>query len=213
MKTQRPLLNVLHVLTTVGSGLLGLITAYLLIVAIIALFGGLPEKMYATFEVPLSLHNTTSFYSPQEINSDFTVTHIEVKRAELEVLPKNTTWWQMIGYLHAALYIMHFFLVIFLLQRIFKDLKARHTFSRSHILRIRWIGLITISIGIYQFMVRLVVTRVFSGKFVVANADVAAFPTLADFNFVAIFMGMTFILLSEVFKEGTELQELEQQTV
>ena len=213
MKTKKTLVNTLYYITNTCLGALGLIYAYLLAMIVMALFGFLPNDLRATYELPLELHNAENYYTVSDLDSMYVSQGIEVKKAELEVLPDEPRWSQVFAYLQPVIYLGFFMAILHFLSKILVVFRSQTPFSISNVHYLRWIGLITIALGCYKFLIGLIVANTFYDKFEVKHATIIGGPSIWDFNYVAIFLGLVFLVLAEVFKTGHKLQELEEQTV
>ncbi len=213
MDHKKSLIWVLGSLTNIGIGICGLVSGYLAIMALLALFGQLPDKLAASFEVPVHLQKMNELYPVKNLHEDYYSAHIEVKDAKLEVLSSKKRWPQALVYLLAGIYVSLFFLILVKLSRVLKTFKTSHPFSWENVGHIRWIGALLVGLGLYEFLVSTVVARIFHDKFRVSNALMLEMPSFWDLNFVALFAGLVLLALSEVFKVGAGFQELESQTV
>jgi hypothetical protein len=150
-----------------GAILVGLITGFLIVMSFIALLGGLPNKMNATYEVPITLKNMEDFYITKDLNSKYQSTHFEVKKANLEVLPTNKRWPQFLAFFLAGVYLALFLGILILLSNILKAFTEKKPFAWSNVRMIRWIGYITIAIGIFEFIINIVISQIFHNKFAI----------------------------------------------
>lgn len=210
---KKSFLQVLHLVTKAGIGLLGIACAYLFVMAIIGLLGLLPPHLHATFEVSIDLQNAQNFYPTEDLDPEYSVTHIEVPKANLEVLPKNKQWPQFLGYLFAAIYTAFFLFILTFLSRVLQTFKINQPFLKRNVSHIRWMGLITLGISIYEFCLNTFIAGFFSSKFSIHGADLKRGADLWEINFTALFLGLVLLTLAEAFKKGNELQTLEDLTV
>ncbi len=213
MNGKKSLLSVLLHLTNAGAGIIGLITSYLIFMALLAIIGLLPKNMDATFELPINIQNASAYYPAENLSQQFYSTHIEVKKAELEIMPRNRTWPQTLGYLQAAIYLSFFVGILISLSKILDNFNTDQPFISSNVKYFKWIGLLTIGIAVYEFFLEIIVTNIFADKFVVSNADILNAPSFWQINFIALFLGAVFLAIAEAFKKGVYLQKLEEQTV
>lgn len=213
MNPRISLSNFLYYLVNMLIGILGLIIGYLCLMALLALFGLLPNWLEASFEVPIQLKNPEKFYTPTDLDDRFYSTHIEVKNATLEVKPQQQSWSQTLAYLHAAVYLFFFLGILYFLSKMLDSFRISQPFLRKNIIYLRWMGMLTIGLGLYTFFVRLVISSIFRDKFSVAHANLIDTPSFWDINFVLLFLGMVFLTLTQAFNIGAKLQEFEDQTV
>lgn len=211
MKKSLP--NFLYYSSNLGMGFFGLVIPYVLFIALLAFTGQLPENFTAFFEVPVQLENPSSYYKPHSLDENFQVQYIEVKKANLEILVKERSWSQSLGYIHAGIYLSFYFFILFFLGKIFKSFKDGESFSSKNPARIRKIGFLAISLGFYEYLIILFSCVYFHDKFELVNGTTIAYPSLWEIKYSAVFMGLIFLALAEVFNKGKELQELESQTV
>ncbi|MEM6803047.1 MAG: hypothetical protein AAF696_16700 [Bacteroidota bacterium] len=181
--------------------------------ASLAFLHQLPRNFEASFEVPVRLNKPKAYYEAQSLSKYLFVKEIDIKKANLEVLTQGRSWPQGIGYLHAATYLGFFFYILFYLSKILKSFEHKIPFASRNPLYVRNIGFLTIGLGIYEFLIMLLVCSLFHDKFRVLNGHTIEFPSFWDLNIVAIFLGLVLLSLAEVFKQGEELQDLESQTV
>lgn len=212
MKNKGILIDMLSLVTKAGAGISGLVVLYLFVMAALAIVGFLPEKLAATYEIPIYLHGAESFYPVATSNPSYSISHIEVKRAELEVLPQDRTWPQALAYMIGAFYVGLFCMILFKLSKVL-DSFGSAPFQRSNVHHIRWIGLCVIVLGVFQFVLNTVAGQVFQGQFTAEHATLATAPSFQNINFVALFAGLVMLVLSSVFNTGAELQELEELTI
>lgn len=210
---KKPLLNFLYYGSNIWMGVFGLFILYMLFIAMLAFTGLLPEKFDAFFEVPVNLKNPTTYYSPSSLDEHYSVKYIEIKKANLEILPTERRWSQSIGYFHGAIFLAFYFAILLFLGKIFKSFKDGEQFSIENPAHIRKIGFLSIGLGIYEYLVMVFVCAYFHEKFELLNGTTISFPSLWEINYSAVFMGLIFLSLAEVFNQGWELQELESQTV
>ena len=213
MNGKKSFISTLLHLTYAGAGIVGFITAYLVVMALLAMIGSLPKNMDATFELPINIHHTASHYPIEDLSQHFYGTNIEVKKAELEIMPRNRTWPQTLGYLQAATYLAFFMGILISLSKILENFNSDHPFISPNVKYFKWIGLLAICIAVYEFSLNILITNIFADKFIVKNADIVSTPSFWKINFMALFLGAVFLAIAEAFKKGVYLQELEKQTV
>ena len=211
MKKSLP--NFLYYSSKLGMGFFGLVIPYVLFIALLAFTGLLPENFNAFFEVPIQLEEPSSFYSPHSLDENFEVRYIEIKKANLEILPREKNWSQSLAYVHASLYLSLYFFILYFLGKIFKSFKDGESFSAKNPNYIQKIGFLAIGLGFYEYLIILLSCIYFHDKFTLVNGTTIDFPSLWEIKFSAVFMGLIFLALAEVFNQGKELQDLESQTV
>ena len=210
---KKPLPNFLYYSCNLGMGIFGLLISYMLIVGFLASVGILPKSFDASIEVPVRLDNPIAYYQAKSLDAAYLPKEIEIKKASLEVVPVNRSWPQGIAYAHAAFYLTFYFAILFFLGKIFRSFSSESSFSPNNPSHLRKIGFVAIGLGLYEFLVMLLVASYFHNTFEVQHAETLAFPSFWDINLLAVFMGLIFLSLAEVFNQGWELQELESQTV
>ena len=181
--------------------------------ACLAFLNILPKYHDASFELPVHLENPITYYEVENLSDYLFAKRIEIKKANLEIGTRDKSWPQGIGYLHAAVYLAFFFLILLYLSKILKSFEAKYPFTSRNPLFIRNIGFLSIGLGIYEFLIMLFVCRFFHDKFNLQHGKTLEFPSFWDLNLDAIFLGFILLALAQVFRQGEELQELESQTV
>ncbi|MEM7103975.1 MAG: DUF2975 domain-containing protein [Bacteroidota bacterium] len=205
--------NLLLLVNNLALAIFGLVAGYLVVMGLVALFGLMPESMNATFELPVKLQNMEAFYEVTDHDNQVTSTHFEVKKANLEVLPSNRTWTQAICYFHGVLYLGFFIGILCCFGRILKAFNNGLPFEKVNSRLLTWIGVLTIGLAVYQFLIHVLVGAVFAGKFTISNAVVQSIPSLLEIDLVAIFLGLIFMAFASAFKKGADLEEFEALTV
>lgn len=213
MENSSSLINILYFLNSVAIGIAGLITGYLVVLALLALFGILPANRDVTFELPVKLNNIQSNYPVTSHSTQYSSTHIEAKDVELEILPTKRTYPQFFAHLMAASFVGFYLAILLFLGRIINTIRNGTPFQKRNVASIRWIGILTISIAVYEFLIGWIITSIFSSKFSVENAEILSTASIWDINFITIFLGLVFLVVAEVFRYGKQLQDLEDQTV
>ncbi|MEM8892719.1 MAG: DUF2975 domain-containing protein [Bacteroidota bacterium] len=211
MKKSLP--NFLYYSSKIGMGFFGLIIPYVLFIALLAFTGLLPENFNAFFEVPIELEEPSAYFAPHSLDENFEIRYIEIKKANLEILPKERNWAQSLAYVHASFYLSLYFFILYFLGKIFESFKDGESFSAKNPTHVRKIGFIAIILGFYEYLIILLSCTYFHDKFELAHGTTIPFPSLWEINYSAVFMGLIFLALAEVFNQGRELQELESQTV
>lgn len=213
MNSENKLPQLLYGTSILGISICTLLILYFMTFAILGLFG-VPEKGRGlTFEVPISLNEPSAYFHPKSLDASFSVSHIEIQKANLEVKPQAKAYFQSLGYFHASLYVGFFLGILIFLAKLLKYVKEGDPFNPGNSYSIRNIGLLSIGLGVYEFLFMFGITRFFHHKFTLDHGHTLEYPSIWDMNLVAIFLGLVFISLSQVFKHGFELQDLESQTV
>ena len=213
MDSKKSLLTIFHYSVNATTGITGLVSGYMIIMAFLALIGLLPKNMDASFEVPIYLENLPTNYPIEDLHPSFYNVGIELIGADLEIRPKNRTWPQTLGYLQGGLYVGFFFMIFYFLSKIIGEFRNDRPFSISNIKHFKWMGWLAISLAFYRYILGHLIAGIFADKFIVKNAVIIDGPSIWEINFIALFLGAVFLIISEVFKRGNYLQELEEQTV
>ena len=174
--------RIIYPITNLGALLSALVSSLLLIFSIGALIGLLPAHFKSTYELPIKLNNVEQFYKVTNLNSSYQGTHIEVKKANLEVLPKNPRLPQFFAFLFAAIYIAMFSIILFLLARIIKDIHRDKPFSKSNPKRIKIVGVTVLIIGVMELLIKLIVSGLYHDKFEISNAHIPLGLSVSDLN-------------------------------
>lgn len=213
MDTTKSLSQVLYGISIAGIGLFAVITLYFLFMAAWASFGILPQYHEISVEVPISLDESSSYFSPKSLDNRFLPKEIEIKKANIEVKSKGLSYVSISGYIHASLYIGFFLGIMIFLARILGHVKKGDPFHPQNSVSIRAIGLLSLGIGVYEFLILLLVSQFFHDRFILSHGHTLSYPSLWELNWVSIFLGLVLLVVSRIFKEGSELQDLENQTV
>lgn len=206
-------LDFLLLISRAGGIIMGLVVGIFLIFAIMALIGILPKELAGTFELPIILHHADQFYEVEDLHAIYQSTEIEVKKANLEVLPRDSNLAQALLFIIAAIYGVFNYLILLNLSHLLESFKTPAPFKRNNSRYIQIIGLLTIAFPLYKYLIEILVTSVFHKHFLLQNATIPTFPSIWNINFSMLFLGFIILILAEVFKVGADLQDLEEQTV
>ncbi|MEL6676183.1 MAG: DUF2975 domain-containing protein [Bacteroidota bacterium] len=207
------IIDLAYGLSLVGFFLTALLVLYLGGMAAGAGMGMLPDKMVPTFELPITLSGLKDYYPVENLDPAFEAQKIEVKRAELEVLPsKGRQGLQALMYLYAALYVGCYGAILFFLSRTLQTFREEMPFPERNVWRLRWVGGIAILLSGLPWLMHTLVFRFLGEKFAFSQAY-ATPPSLADWDGGVLFLGIVMLALAEAFRQGTLLQDLEELTV
>lgn len=213
MYSNKTLAEVLYGLSIAGIALFGIIIGYFLVMAMLALLGILPKYHDISLEVPVSLQETQTYFQPESQDDQFIAKGLHIQKAHIEAKPVDRIYLQSLGYFHASLYVGFFVGILYFLARILKHVKSGHPFHVQNSSFIRAMGLLSLGLGVYEFMILLFTSQYFHDKFTLSHGSTLAYPSVWDFNVVAIFLGLVLLVLSRTFALGSDLQDLENQTV
>ena len=212
MKLQKISVDVSYWITKTIFFIAVLIVVYMLVMSLTALFGVMPEKFFATIELPLILENTAANYPVTELNEELMSKGIEIKHVELEVLPHDNRTAQFLSYLHAAFYVSLISFILYRLLNFVSSVRSNDPFNGNNVKYIFQIGVTLLTLAVYDWLVRLI-TKISYAKYFVVNDARFAKVTVIDINLELVFCAMIIMVLAQAFKRGNELQELENLTV
>ena len=213
MKSAPTFLQLALWISRVGAFLIGALGGLFFIMALLAVFNILPFDVAGTFELPIKLKNMEQFYLAEDLHATYQSTHIEVKKANLEVLPKDKNWGQALLYFMGIIFCLLNYFILVNLTHLLENFQTTTPFKWDNSKYIRRIGWLTIAFPLYKYLVETIVIAIFQPHFSVENATIPGFASLWEINFPLIFLGLIILVLAEVFKTGADLQDLEAKTV
>lgn len=193
--------------------LMGMVTGIFLIFALMALLGLLPDKLTGTYELPIILENPEAYYTVEELHPTYQCAEIEVKNANIEIMPISNNGAQALLFILAAIYTGLNYLILYKLSGLLETFQSPTPFKRANARYIRHIGLLTLAFPLYKYLIGGGVSLYFQNYFTIQHASITSFTSIWEINFPIIFLGLIILVLAEVFKIGADLQELEEQTV
>ncbi|MEO1263948.1 MAG: DUF2975 domain-containing protein [Bacteroidota bacterium] len=213
MNKNKKLINLLKSLIDIVFWFVAAIFSFVLIWGVLSLFDFVPGNMSTTFEVPVRLQNLNEFYAIEDLNEAYEGTHIEVKRAELEVRIRANNWTQALPVLLISVFFGLFLGISHCLSRFLFFIQRNQPFNKRNADYLRWIGVLIIGIAGYGFLMEYFTIYSYGDHFKVSNAIIVESPSFWDISFDVIFIGCIFLIIAEAFERGNYLQELEEQTV
>ncbi|MEO0897834.1 MAG: DUF2975 domain-containing protein [Bacteroidota bacterium] len=172
----------------------------------------LPEQYQASWEIPLKMNIPFQMLKVNSLDPDLLAHDIEVKEAELEVMPKGR-WLSLFINLIGILYLTIVGGILYYLNRILESLDAPYPFLPKNAIYLQRIALLVLMLSFYKTMMGFMVGLIFVDKFEIGSSLASIQGPSLSIDFTAFFMAGLLWVLSEVFRKGTELQSLEEQTV
>lgn len=178
-----------------------------------SLCGWIHDPIVPNIGFQFHLSDLTENYPVKILDSDFQAKGIQIKKAELEI--ESIKYKRMIcvlGYLLAAAYFSFYVIILYWLSRILSSFNSSRPFTFQNVKRIRGIAA-TIFLGVMcEYFIYISIYFYFKNKFVIENAE-PNLPGITDINWELIFVSLVIFALAEVFKRGSELEELEKLTI
>ena len=150
--------------------------------------------------------------------NDETVFEVEIARAEGELRIKDAVPWGLKYYsLVVGLLGMGLSLgIIYALRRMVASLRDESPFTRANALRMRWVALLIIGLGVAKWLFTWIYYRLLASKVVLAGIE-AHMESLNPLTFGMQWdywtTGILLLLLAEVFRQGVALQDEQRLTV
>ena len=121
-------------------------------------------------------------------------------RLHIEALTLNAIYLKMLG---AILEALVFIYIVYLLKRIFRNLRAGNFFIRENGVFITKIGLSIILVTCFIDVFNFFVSNYVSGILTVSNIE---FKPFINFHFNLIFLGLLILAIAQIFIKGTKMK-------
>jgi len=159
-----------------------------------------------TMSLPVALQLDTPVHS---VDSSQTDAQIEKVRGNLKFPVRKGTFLSA----SVSLVVVMFAFLLWVLSQlryVFRSLSAGVPFAADNARRIRWVGIAVIAGEVARTVIVYFWSSYLSQHF---TANGLNFTAMADFNVSAVLSGLVILVISEVFREGTRLQDEQSLTI
>lgn len=177
-------------------------------VVIIGVLVGVSLQGHLSYRWPVTL-SESSYDEIKTTNT--TASDVKVVPTKGELLFTRMNNWENIAITHTGLALIFgtFLLVTFQLKKIFSNFTRKEPFTLSNSKRIRLIGIILIASSLINFLFGIFYTNYINTNF--QWNERVSFTQSLDVS--TILMGLLIMILAEIFRLGTELQEEKNLTI
>ena len=208
MTNHNSLSGILYYITAFSTAIAILIAAYFTLMSILGAVNALPNKMRISIEVPVRLQNINNYYKAKAVKNDFEAVRIEVEDARLKAIPTDGRMSQFLGYLIAAIYTSFFGLILFQLLKVLETFKNNQPFTQKNVSNVRRIGWLTLSLVLFELVIHFWAKILYQDSFSVSGAIITDTSIWEEIEYIALFLGLVILALSEVFKKGATLRKM-----
>ena len=160
-----------------------------------------------TMSLPVALQLQTPVHGVN--SSSQTEAQIEKVHGNLKFPVRKGAFFSVSVFLVALMFAFLLWMVS-QLRYVFRSLSAGLPFAADNARRIRWLGIAVIAGEVARSVIVFSWSAYLSQHF---TANGLSFIAMADFNLSAILSGLVILVISEVFREGTRLQEEQSLTI
>ncbi len=200
----------LIMIVIVVIGILGILISIL--ASGFAFTGYLPERFVPSMEIPITVNNLNQYFDFSTLKDHYSDVELEMRGLNLELVPRSADNIEGWIYLFVAIYIAFYSYAAFLLYKILRSIAQGQAFDPAQYVRIRDLGIAVIVIELFHILIIPILGGLWSDLTNILPQGISTNFQL-EIDFAVIFLGMIILVLSEIFRQGSHLKELEELTV